>query len=310
MVRSLTTIAPPRLRPQDLVRVLAPAGPADHGRLAKGLARLESRYRLDLDPTTSGREGFLSAPDQVRADALQRAFRDPDVRAIFVARGGHGLTRILSMLDPADFVADPKPIVGFSDTTALLHWALVHGVRSIHGPVTVQLGDLPDEDIVSLIDALESPVPPGPRPWPLSFTGAPRGGQLDGTLVGGNLCLLSHLCGTPWLPTADDLIWLLEDVGEKPYALDRYLTHLGNAGALLPGHGAIVGDFARCAEDPSGPLTDAFAVIDERLARFSVGGLAGAPIGHGTRNVAVAIGGKVQLDFAAHVVIQKEAAVS
>src|SRR6476660_1072114 len=120
---------------------------------------------------------------------------DPDVRAIVLARGGYGIMRILARLDPDLLRCDPKPIVGFSDATALLSWAHGAGVRGIHGPVISTLADLPPADFEHLIALLTSPEPPGVRPWALRSHGS---GRHRGPLVPANISLAAALIGTPW----------------------------------------------------------------------------------------------------------------
>jgi muramoyltetrapeptide carboxypeptidase len=210
--------------------------------------------------------------------------------------------RILPLLDAAALRADPKPIIGFSDATALLSWAALAGVRGIHGPTVSQLADLPASDLAALHRLLTDPSPPGALPWPLTPTGAPARGHREGVLVGGNLTLLAHLVGTPWQVPAAGAIVLVEDVGEAPYALDRYLTRMQLAGAWDGAAAALVGDFTRCTEAPTpvGASDDpraALAVVAERLAAFGVPGLAGAPIGHGNRNAAWPWAARCALDL-------------
>ncbi len=191
-------------------------------RLRAGIRLLEGRYRVrwDADGVLS-REGFLAGDDDRRAAELDRQLRDPDVRAIFVARGGYGAMRILERLDPALLRADPKWIVGFSDATALLGWALARAnVCGMHGPVVTQLGELPAGDADALFATLENPAA-APSLGSLRPIGAVGDGPIEGPLVGGNLALVAHLAGTPFLPSLDGAVLLLEDVGERPYAVDR-----------------------------------------------------------------------------------------
>src|SRR5262249_22491749 len=150
--------------------VVAPAGPVRGDRLRRGLERLGDGFAIRVaDSVTAARPpglaSYLSATDDVRADELNAMVRDPDVRAIVLARGGYGLMRILPRLDGDALRRDPKPIVAFSDGTALLAWAHAAGVRGIHGPMIVQLGDLPDGDVAQLIAMLTQAVAPGPRSW-------------------------------------------------------------------------------------------------------------------------------------------------
>jgi muramoyltetrapeptide carboxypeptidase len=238
--------------------------------------------------------------------------RDPDVRAIVVARGGYGLMRILPRLDPAALVADPKPIVGFSDVTALLAWAYAAGVRGVHGPLIVQLDSLADRDVASLIDAISETRAPGVRPWSLISHGS---GTHRGPLFAGNLTMISMMTGTPWpVPLAGSLT-LIEEVGEKPYEIDRYFTQLMLIGQLQRANGIVIGDFTRCSDPnpPTGvadPDDAAMRTILERCSAADVPIAIGAPIGHGDRNEAIPFGADAILDLDAGTLEIIEAAVS
>ena len=246
----------------------------------------------DIDRAT----GYLAGSDERRADEMNRALRDPDVRAVWLARGGYGIMRLLPLLDADALRADPKPIIGFSDATALLGWALAAaGVRGIHGPVLVQLGALPPDDAAWLFALIEGRAE-GPLLTGLEAVGALRRGRLEGPLIGGNLILLGHLIRTAAFPALAGALLLIEEVDEKPYSIDRCLTGIELAGALDRLAGVLVGDFTACA-DPKYPAPDVHRVVDERLCAFGISGLRGAPIGHGARNRAVPFGARCGLDL-------------
>ncbi|HEX4421006.1 MAG TPA: LD-carboxypeptidase [Kofleriaceae bacterium] len=305
-------ISPPRLRPGATVGIVAPAGPVLPDRLRRGLACLGDAFRLRIAdsvtaPHPPDTPSYLAASDDVRAAELTAMLADPDVRAIVLARGGYGIMRILPRLDPDLLRRDPKPIVGFSDATALLAWTHHAGVRAIHGPVIAQLADLPPSDTAHLIRVLTDPAPLGERPWPLRVAdGAPDGavGKLrhHGPLIPANLSLAAFLIGTPWQLPLDGAIALFEEIGEKPYAIDRYLTQLTLAGALAGTCAAVIGDLTRChdpkppngAPDPDGA---ALAVMIERLHAAAIPVVSGAPIGHGARNEAIPFGARCELDL-------------
>jgi muramoyltetrapeptide carboxypeptidase len=227
---------------------------------------------------------------------------DPDVRAIILARGGYGAMRILPRLDPALLQRDPKPIVGFSDATALLAWAHHAGVRAIHGPMIAQLADLPPSDVAHLITVLTDPRPLGERPWSLWSPRSLGSGHRRGPLIAANLTLASMLVGTPWALPLAGAIALFEEVGERPYELDRYLTQLALTGALAGVTGAVIGDLARC-RDPNPPTGEpdpddaALTSVVERLHAAGIPVAAGAPVGHGERNEAVPFGARCELDL-------------
>jgi muramoyltetrapeptide carboxypeptidase len=321
--------APPRIARGQTLGIVAPAGPVRLESLRRGLDRLGGAFRLKLAPSLGGarvdgapsyiappREpgvpSYLAASDDMRAAELNAMLADHDVRAILLARGGYGLMRILPRLDVAALRADPKPIVGFSDATALLAWAYAAGVRGIHGPMGVQMERLSDGDIAQLVALLTDPRAPGVRPWPLVAHGR---GVYRGPLIAANLTMMSVLAGTPWALAIRGAIGLIEEVGERPYELDRYLTHLVLAGELSKIAAMIVGDLTRC-EDASPPLgipdppDAALATVLERLHAAGTPAATGAPIGHGDRNEAVPFGATSVLDLDAGTLEITEGAVS
>lgn len=302
-------IRPPRLQPGDLVRVVAASGPIFPDAFAPGEALLGARYRLRYDPKQLfAAHGFLAGPDEARLAALAQALRDPEAKAVFLGRGGHGLLRIVDRLDSALLRDHPKPIVGFSDGTVLLAFAAQAGVASIHGPVVTQLPRLGQDDRTALFSLLESPEPQ----VLLRDLRVLRPGKATGPLLGGNLEVFSRLLGTKHLPDLDGAILFLEDVGERPYRIDRLLTHLELAGVFDRVAAVMVGDLVGC-EEPSGsqvPSPSAAEVVMERLSRLQIPVAIGAGIGHGTRNCALPCGVRAELDASAGTLRSLEGAVS
>jgi muramoyltetrapeptide carboxypeptidase len=292
-------ILPPKLRRGDPVRVVAPSGPFDPAVLERGLAVLSGRLGLvpRMRSDLSARKGYLAGDDARRAEEWREAVSDPEARAIFCARGGYGAMRILPSIDPAPLLARPKAVVGFSDVTAI-HAALNRaGLATVHGPVVTQLGRAP-EDAVRHLEALLFEDPPRPGAWGVPAPGAGlvaartvRPGRASGPLLGGTLTLLAHLAGTPYAPRLDGAILLLEDVGEKPYRIDRCLTGLRLAGALAGVAGLALGRFTAC--DDGGLL--AADVLREAALALGVPAVEGLPVGHEDANFAVPLGVRATL---------------
>jgi muramoyltetrapeptide carboxypeptidase len=310
MSQSLTAsiVAPPRLRSGDTVAIPAPASPVDRDRLERGIAVLRERYDVRVGDGVYSAEGYLAGSDERRRDELNSYLRDSDVRAIFIARGGYGTLRIVDDLDADALRADPVPIVGFSDATVLLSWALNEaGVRPIHGPVVGQLGELGAGDRAWLFRLLEEPAAPGEIASPLSAIGArgEAGGAIEGPLLGGNLSLVAHLIGTRLELELRGAIAFLEDVDERPYAVDRYFTRMALARAFSGCKAVVLGDFLRCEG-----RADVFDVIDERLREFDLPGARGLAVGHGTRNLALPFGARAALDPARQTLAVLEPAVT
>ena len=301
-------IRPVRLRPGDAVRLVAPCGPVPREALEAGAAVLRRRYEVRFDEGLFAREGFLAGPDERRLEELLRALAEPDVKAVIVARGGYGLARLLPFLEPAFLQAGPRVLAGFSDATSLLAYAQRADVVSVHGPVVTQLGRLSDVDQGAFFKLLEDPAPG----ILLAELEPLVPGRVEGRLVGGNLEVLSRLLGTPFAPSFDDAILFLEDLGERPYRVDRLVTHLDLAGVFSRVRAVILGDFSGCSEPEAtrAEMPSADAVLEERLSRLTVPVVRTPLFGHGTRNLPLPHGARVLLDTQKGTLVALEGAVS
>ncbi len=283
-------LLPRRLRPGDRVRLLSPASPVRGAALRAGLATLRAldlRVTVDV-PSGGSSAAYLAGGDDERAAALNAAFRDPETRAIFCARGGYGTARLLPLLDEKAVTRDPKAVVGFSDITGLLAGLYRRcGLVGFHGPVaTTFSGDPAERDrIAGLLfsDSVPALSAPGAR--------ALQPGTARGPLVGGNLSVFCGLLGTPFFPSADGSLLFLEDVGEPLYKIDRLLTQLRLAGAFDRIAGLALGSWTDC-----GPVGDLEALVLERLNRPDVPVLTGLPAGHGSENHPFPLGLPAVLD--------------
>lgn len=209
--------------------------------------------------------------------------------------------RLLRKLEPR---RAGKIIVGFSDITALHQWQQRLGSISIHGPVLTQLGRLGKPATRRLFSLLESHS----AAEPLQGTSTFVAGTAEGPLLGGNLSVFTRLLGTPFMPTLGGAILLLEDVGERPYRLDRMWTHLELAGVFRQVSGIVLGSFIHCEERDSD--YSAHELLRELAVATGLPCAAGFPIGHGDVNEAVPLGVRVRLDATAHRLTFLESAVS
>jgi muramoyltetrapeptide carboxypeptidase len=302
-------IRPVALKPGDVVRLVAPSGPVFSDALMDGVKLLSGRYRVRHDPSILfAAKGYLAGPDEQRRKSLIEAFSDDEARAIFMARGGYGLLRIVADIDPELLIRHPKPVVGFSDGTVLLALAARVGLAAIHGPVATQLGRLPSEDWAALTTLLESPEP---QPL-LGELEVLHPGRAEGRLLGGNLEVFSRLIGTPILPDLDGAILFLEEVGERPYRLDRLLTHLELAGVFARVAAVVMGDLVECEEPADSRLTvpPPGEVVRERLGRLHIPVVLGGHFGHGERNRPLPYGVLARLDTSTRSLVALEGVVS
>jgi muramoyltetrapeptide carboxypeptidase len=280
-----------RVRPGALIGIAAPGFAVARARLEAGVARLESAgYRVRWRDDLLSSQGYLAGSDERRAAELMELVDDPEVAAIVCARGGYGAHRIMSRLDARRVQAAAKPLVGFSDVTTLLLWQLrCAGLTGFHGPMFDRDGGPSDPELERLVRALAGDALP-----PLTGSGR-AGGRAEGRLVGGSLTLLAASLGTPWEVDTRGALLVFEEIGEKPYALDRDLQHLAAAGKLEQATGFGVGSLLGC-EDPKRATPTADDVVMEILGPLGKPVVTGLPFGHENPNLIWPVGVRAALD--------------
>lgn len=295
-VESRTWPAP--LGPGSVVGLVAPSGPLPAARIAWGIKTLEG-WGFTVRPGDHlhdhhPRLGYLAGSDEHRAADLQAAWTDPEVAAVWCARGGYGAQRMIDLLDFDSLrSAGPKHLIGFSDITAL-HARIGRelGQVTIHGPVGTgsQLGD------GLSAEALRSVLLRRPGPGATLITGEPLvPGVAAGRLTGGNLALIADDLGVEPPPVEPSVV-IMEDVGEEGYRLDRMLTQLRRSGWFAAVTGIVLGDFTESDDQEL-----VVAVLNDRLADLGIPIMSGAAFGHGDRNLALPLGAAVTLDATAGV---------
>jgi muramoyltetrapeptide carboxypeptidase len=249
-------------------------------------------------------------------------FADDAVDAIWCVRGGYGASRLLPALDYALMQRKPKALIGYSDITAL-HMAIQRhaGLVTFHGPVAFRAFTPYTLDALKrALWTAETPVrlaapPPferreGQVDWENRVTTLVPG-KARGRLLGGNLCLMSHLAGTPYLPDLRGAILFLEDVEEAYYRIDRMLTQLWLSGALDGLAGVAFGKFTNCSPSPfflqNRPLED---ILAERFRALGIPAVSGLMIGHIDDQATLPVGCLTELDADAGTLTLLEPGVS
>lgn len=294
-------IRPPALRRGDVVRIVAPSSPFDPQLFERGLDVLRNRFGLvpRFRPDITARHDYLAGDDARRLAEWHEAASDTEAKAIWCARGGYGSMRLLPRLEVARALHPPKVVVGFSDITALHAAHNRAGLVTCHGPVITQLSRLGPESLDHLEVLLFGGTPPvadrrAPIPPPgrgVLGTAVIRPGLASGPLIGGSLSLLAHLCGTRWHPRFAGAVLFLEDVGERPYRLDRMLTQL-RLGGSLDGVAAIcLGQFTRCDDQELSGIE----VVRRWTWDMGVPAIEGVAAGHEDVNLALPMGSMVTL---------------
>jgi muramoyltetrapeptide carboxypeptidase len=320
-MRSKAPIRPPRLARGSRVALVAPAGPLlEHDDLTRAEALCRALgYQPRLGPNTAQRYGYFAGTDEQRLADLNTALRDPEVDAIWCIRGGYGVTRILDQVDFDALARRPRPLIGYSDITALLNAALHHaGVVTFHAPMA--RAAMPPFSRRHFERVLASGEPAGrldrlPAPSDVLLPKENRittlrGGIAEGWLAGGNLSLVQCLVGTAHLPDLDGAILFLEDVGEDLYRVDRMLAHLRMVGALGRLRGVVVGRFTELKR----AMSDGALGFEEVLATYflplGIPVASGFPIGHIDDQWTLPLGVRARLDADAGELELVEPAVS
>ncbi|HEX6960679.1 MAG TPA: LD-carboxypeptidase, partial [Lacipirellula sp.] len=300
---------PELLEPGDTVMFVAPAGPPKKDEVLRAKRRIEERgYTVKMRDDIFAVEGYLAGTDERRAEEMMQAFTDDEVDAVLCVRGGYGVMRMLDRLDFDKIRENPKPLLGFSDITAL-HAALQAKAKMVtfHGPRPASgLGgedgptDFTAKYVCRALEAHEEPGYTIEVPESVANVGSFGSGKATGRLVGGNLSLISALEGTPYAIDCRDAILLIEDVNEAPYRIDRMLAQLKLAGKLKQIRGAVLGQFTTEYVREDKLTDDARFETNGVLAQYfkdtGIPVLVNYPIGHHKQNATVPLGAQVEID--------------
>jgi muramoyltetrapeptide carboxypeptidase len=300
-------VRPPALAPGCRVALVAPSAPLlerDDLRRAELLCRALG-FEPVLGAHAGARHGYFAGTDAERLEDLNAALRDPTTDAVWCIRGGVGLTRILDDVDFAALARRPRPVIGFSDVTALLAGVRgVSGLVAFHAPMA--RAPMPEFSRAHFLRALAAAEPAGrlaPLPLPSDVllpvadrVVTLRGGRAEGPLAGGNLTLLQHLVGTRFFPDLDGAILFLEDVGEALYRVDRMLAHLRMTGALARVAGVLVGRFTEMRRETGDGAFGFDEVLEHYFGALGVPVMMGAPVGHIDAQWTLPIGVRARLD--------------
>jgi muramoyltetrapeptide carboxypeptidase len=272
---------PSALRAGSRVAVVAPASPFPRDDFACGIAELRRRgFDPVFDERVFERQQYLAGDSTTRAESFLEAWRDPDIAAVVAARGGYGSVQLLPLLTREALTATPKLFVGCSDLTSILSvLTTTCGIVAVHGPMVAgQLGrGAAGYDEASWLSALCRTGAVG-RVGPADLD-VFVGGEAEGLLFGGNLTQLAASLGTPYaFDPPDDCILFLEDIGERPYRIDRLLTQLRLAGILSRASAFVFGEMLNC-DEPDGAIR-ARDVIRDYVSGFPGPVIFGLAAGH------------------------------
>jgi muramoyltetrapeptide carboxypeptidase len=273
----------------DTIGVIAPASPPELTQLEAGCKYLEEQgFKIIRGKSNYGRfRSYLAETDRIRRDDLLSMFHDPDVAAIFCARGGYGSLRLL----PLDPPKEPKIFLGYSDLTTL-HLLLNKKMTTFHGPMVAsnfpQIDSFTEENLWAMLTGPKLGPLPHPDSLPPLRTIYP--GRSQGILAGGNLSLVAASLGTDWEIPTEGKILLVEEVEEPTYKVDRLLRQLYLAGKLQAAAGIVFG------YSPTIQPQEEFLELLGELAQLKIPVLYGLAFGHGSPKLTIPLGVQGQLD--------------
>ena len=283
---------PRHLKRGALIGVVAPAGNVEPERLQAGVEAIRAEgFEVELSANLFASNGYLAGDAKQRADDLSVFFRRRDIDAIFCARGGFGSIQLLPHLS-SELGQHSKIFVGYSDITVLLNWLRQFcGMVTFHAPMVAMdmARGLGPRSKAHFWKVLTGEL----REWKVDLGEIIQPGRVEGELIGGCLSMVVTTLGTPYEIDTRGKILFLEDVGEKPYRIERMLTQLKMAGKFDQVAGVLFGDFTDCEGD--GPR-DIRQIITELTGGAGYPVVMGMNAGHGPENLALPFGTPTVLD--------------
>jgi len=298
---------PPYLQPEDAIGIVCPAGymPLEKAQTAIDILKGWG-YKIKIGRTLgSNSANYFSGTDEERLNDFQQMLDDDEVKAVFCARGGYGIGRIIEQIDFKKFKQNPKWVAGFSDVTVLhSHIYSNYKIATLHAPMASAFDDggYKNEFVQSLKNVLEGKK----IKYACAVSELNRKGEAIGELVGGNLSLLAHLIGTSSDLKIKGKILFLEDVGEYLYNIDRMFYQLKRGGKLDKLAGLIIGGFTEMkdTERPFGKT--AYEIIHDLVKEYDYPVCFGFPVSHGKENCALKVGAAYKLKVGKNKIILEE----
>jgi muramoyltetrapeptide carboxypeptidase len=287
-------VTPPALLYGDKVGLVATARKISLEELQQGIDLLKSWGLVPVIGKTIGLEdNQYAGTDFQRTQDFQDMLNNPEIKAIWCARGGYGTVRIIDQLDFYKFVKYPKWVVGYSDVTVLHSHLHKIGFQTIHGTMPVSVEDNTAFAKASLKQSLF-----GKKPIiEYSTTNLlNRTGKATGILIGGNLSMLYSMCGSSSSLDTEGKILFIEDLDEYLYHLDRMIMNLKRNGMLDHCAGILVGGMTKMHDNriPFGKTAQEIVLDAVKECDFPVA--FDFPAGHVDDNRAMIMGAEVEIE--------------
>lgn len=284
-------IQPPKLKVKDKAVIISPAGFIEK-ELITATAQILQNWGLDVDISSNAlhKMGRFSGTVEERLSDLQNAIDDANTKLIFCSRGGYGIVHLLDKLDFTGLKNNPKWIIGYSDITALHSALQVNGIMSLHAPMAKHFYEegSSDTSVIHTRSILEG--------YDLEYTikaeedsHLNKKGIAKGNLFGGNLAVMCGLLGTKYSYIPQGGILFIEDIGEEPYKIDRFIHQLKLAGVFSKISGLVVGQFSDYKEDPL-MYSSLYQSISNVLGEYTFPICFNFPVGHVKENMPMIVG--------------------
>lgn len=286
---------PESLTKGDSIAIVATARKVSKEELQLGIALAESwGLKVVLGESIGAAYNQFGGDDLLRAKDLQKQLDDPNIKAIWIARGGYGSVRIIDAIDFSHFQKHPKWIIGYSDITVLHSQLHNLGIQSLHAQMPVDIDSKTQEAKESLRKLLfnEEYTIAFPASNPLN-----KQGLASGVLVGGNLSMLYSMCGSPTAIDTKDKILFIEDLDEYLYHLDRMMQNLKRNGYFQSIKAILVGGMTQMHDNNIPFGYTAQEIISQYLQEKNIPVVFDFPAGHIKNNLALALGSKVALEL-------------
>jgi muramoyltetrapeptide carboxypeptidase len=293
MQAQTTMITPPYLQKGDTVAILATARKHIVKSMQPTIDLLESwGLNVVIGKSIGLEENQLAGSDEQRAADLQEQLDNPNIKAIWCARGGYGTVRVVDLIDFTQFKKSPKWLVGFSDVTVLHNHLNTMGYKSIHGIMPISLAKASKEAIESLrLSLFGQPLQYAIDSHPMN-----RLGKATGEVVGGNLSILYSVLGSPSAIDCKDKILYIEDLDEYLYHIDRMMMNLKRNGCLESLKGIIVGSMTDMKDNDIPWGKNALEIVQDVTKQYNIPMVFNFPAGHIHDNRALILGATATIE--------------
>lgn len=292
-------IRPKRLSKGDTIGIIAPSSPPNLDSLEKSFKFLDDLgLKYKLGKHVKDQYGYLAGKDDERMEDLHEMFADPDIAGIICACGGYGAARYTDRIDFQLMNEHPKILWGYSDIT-FLHTTIgqFSELVTFHGPMLASdvgkktFQELSGQMFLQLFQPMELHYTEDISPLETL-----HGGKEEGTIVGGNLSLLSSGIGSKYEIDTKGKLLFLEDIDEEPYKVDSMLNQLRLAGKLNDAAGFVIGDFAHAEPKKRKDSLTLHEVFMHYVGNLGKPVLSGFKIGHCQPHFAIPLGVEARLD--------------